>query len=554
MFQYLLKLYEHFEVGQPSTTSIAELAQIWCCSTRYAKVLVKKCAERGWLEWQTVQGRSKKPTLLLQLTKLDAIYLAFDYYWQQQQFKEAYTLLQQYDVLSHPQVDSWLQQRYGFTNEEERDIFRYPYPNIMLNYDPLNGNSRHDIHLYNQIHEPLFVYCAETERAKPNLVYGYHTTDAKKWTFTLRKNIYFHDGTKLTSEDVIASLKRVCSKELLPKAQLTAISPYHFTIELAQPSTLLPRWLCGYRFSIVPAKWIEAGAQGVPVGCGAFYIAEQNEQHMRLSVFPKYFQQRPWIDDVDIIFTENIHQFGISTLPFAPHITQQKITYQEQGADFILLNATRGPLCEEKYRRALFEAIDAASYCLMEEGEIVATSFLTANSREQQAVAPLSLLDFPYLHIGVQQIRPQANHLREAQILSSFLTAHNIPHAISLMPIGASVHYCVQHYDIFIGGIAIGGDQLLGWLYGLDSDRSPISTFLGSAQVQALLQQATMCEDNKQALQLLYEAEQHLIDAFVLKFLTHRQHVFYVRKDLPFHNIVFDTHGKIDYRKIYREK
>lgn len=421
MFQYILKLYGRFEVGQSSTTSIAELAQIWSCSARYAKVLIKKCEERGWLKWHTTQGRGKKPTVLLQLTKLEAIYLAFDHYWEQQQFKEAYALLQEHDVISHPQVENWLQQRYGFSNEEERDVFRYPYPNIQLHYDPLNGNSRHDMHFYNQIHEPLFVYCIETERVQPNLAYGYHTSDAKKWTFTLRKNIYFHNGTKLTSEDVIASLKRACMRKLLPEARLTVTSPYHFTIELAQPTMLFPRILCSYRFSIIPVKWIEEGAKGIPPGCGAFYIAEKNEQHMRLSVFPKYFKQRPWIDDVDILFTENIQQFGISALPFAAHIAQQKIVFQEQGADFIIFNAARGPLQDEKYRRALFEAIDAASYCLTEEGEIIATSFLTTNNRQQQSPLPLPTLDFPYLRIGVQQIRPHANHLREAQILSSFL-------------------------------------------------------------------------------------------------------------------------------------
>lgn len=546
MFRYLLKLYEHFEVEESHITSIAELAQIWCCSTRYAKVLVKKCEERSWLTWRTEQGRGKKPRLCLRLTKLDAIYLAFDDYWQHQQFKEAYTLLQQYNVLSHPQVENWLQQRYGFSNEEARDVFRYPYWNVALNYDPLNGNSRHDMHLYNQIHEPLFVYCAETARAKPNLVYDYHTDDAKTWTFILRKDIYFHDGTKLTSNDVLASLQRICTKKLLPEANLSAASPYHFTIELTKPTALLPRMLCNARYSIVPAKWIEEGAEGIPVGCGAFYIAEHNEQHMRLSVFPKYFQARPWVDDIDIIFTANIQQFGISALPFATHIAQQKLTFQEQGADFILFNATRGPLQDETYRRALFEAIDADHYCLFEEGEIVATSFLPAYHRAQPKARPLPSLDFPHLRIGVQQIRPKANHMREAQILSDFLTAHAISHELLWMPVNASAHYCVQHYDIFVGGIALGEDPLLGWLHALNSERSPVCSFLGSQDVQKLLQQAAMHED----IQLLYEIEARLIEAGVLKFLTHRQHVFYMREDLPFHNIHFDQHGKIDYRKI----
>ncbi|WP_042477888.1 ABC transporter substrate-binding protein [Bacillus ndiopicus] len=552
MYQYILKLYEHFEVGESRTTSIAELAQIWNCSTRYAKVLVKKYEECGWLKWHTAQGRGKKPLLLLQLTKLDAIYLAFDHYWQQQQFQQAYEFLQQHDVLAHPQVEGWLQQRYGFSNEDEREVFRYPYFDITLNGDPLNGISRHDMHFYHQIHEPLFIYCNESESVKPNLVYGFQTVDAKRWLFTLRKDIYFHDGTKLTSEDIVASLSRACEKKILPEARFTVTSSYHFIIELVQPTMLLPRLLCGYRLAIVPAKWITDGAQGIPPGCGAFYIAEKNEQHMRLSVFPKYFQQRPWLDDVDIIFTSNVNQFGISAIPFDAHIAQQKIIFQEQGADFILFNATRGPLRDIKYRRALFEAIDTASFCLTEEGETIATSFLTTNNRKQQATVPLPPLDFPYLRIGVQQIRQHANHLREAQILSAFLTAHHIPHEVTLMPIHATTEYRLQQYDIFVGGIAVGEDKLLGWLYGLNSDRSPICAFLGSDKVQNLLEQVAMCEDDEVAMQILYEVEEHLIDNYILKFLTHRQHVFYIRENDPFYNIQFNTHGKINYKKIYR--
>lgn len=91
-------------------------------------------------------------------------------------------------------------------------------------------------------------------------------------------------------------------------------------------------------------------------------------------------------------------------------------------------------------------------YCLFEEGEIVATSFLPTYSRAQ----PLPPLDFPHLRIGVQQIRPKANHMREAQILSAFLTAHAISHELLWMPVNTSAHYCVQHYDIFVGALHVG--------------------------------------------------------------------------------------------------
>ncbi|MEO4053262.1 ABC transporter substrate-binding protein [Solibacillus sp. CAU 1738] len=553
MITYLLSLYNHFEIGKQSETSIDELAEIWHCSTRYAKTIVKKCNENNWIDWATQQGRGKKPSIFLRLSKLEAIYVAFDDYWQSNRFNEAYEMLHHYKLLSHPQVEQWLNDRYGFSNNNTLDSFRYPYWNVALNVDPIYGLSRHDMHFYNQVHEPLFTYCEKTKEAKPNLVYGYHSHDAKQWSFTLRKDVFFHDGTKLTSTDVVASLKR--AKHLINMVEISSISAtslYHLEIKLSEENTLFPRFLSTYKLSIVPAKWIEAGAQGMPIGCGPFYVKEMNESLMRLTTFPKYFKERPWIDEVEVIHTPEEFKFGVSPKPYAEYISQQKITYQEQGADFILLNATNGSLQDVNFRQALFEAIDPLSYCLFEQGETVAHSFMTSKKREHLVRNSLNDYHFPHLRIGIQQIRPGANHLREAKILSDFLTANNIPHSSELAPIRSDARYVADHYDLFVGGIAIGQDHILALLHAYESNQFALKAFMEDEQVKSLLKQAKLTWNDEEALGWLNEVEDLMVDAFVLKFLSHRQHHFYIRDDSPFAGIGFDDHGKIDYRKIYR--
>jgi peptide/nickel transport system substrate-binding protein len=58
------------------------------------------------------------------------------------------------------------------------------------------------------IYDTLFGMDADG-RIQPQMVDSYQTSaDGKTWTFTLRDGLEFHDGTPVTSEDVLASLQR----------------------------------------------------------------------------------------------------------------------------------------------------------------------------------------------------------------------------------------------------------------------------------------------------------------------------------------------------------
>ncbi|WP_375218752.1 SgrR family transcriptional regulator [Psychrobacillus sp. PGGUH221] len=130
---------------------------MWQCSTRYAKTIVKKCYESEWIDWETYQGRGKKPLLKIKLPKLQAIYIAFDELWQGAHYDRAYKILHEYKLLADPEVNTWLSERFGFTqSDDELDVFRYPYPKVELNLDPIKVLSRHDSHFARQICETLF--------------------------------------------------------------------------------------------------------------------------------------------------------------------------------------------------------------------------------------------------------------------------------------------------------------------------------------------------------------------------------------------------------------
>ena len=92
------------------------------------------------------------------------------------------------------------------------------------------------------IYDTLFALDGDL-KIKPQMVDTWKMSDDKlTWTFTLRDGLEFHDGQPVTTEDVIASLKRWASRDSLgailwPKvAELKAVDAKTFQIVLKAPT------------------------------------------------------------------------------------------------------------------------------------------------------------------------------------------------------------------------------------------------------------------------------------------------------------------------------
>lgn len=91
------------------------------------------------------------------------------------------------------------------------------------------------------VYDTLFGMTEKGE-IKPQMVDTYsHSADGLEWSFTLRPGLAFHDGTPVTSADVIASLKRWAARatagQLLLAAtkDIVAVDDKTFRIHLSQP-------------------------------------------------------------------------------------------------------------------------------------------------------------------------------------------------------------------------------------------------------------------------------------------------------------------------------
>src|SRR2546429_1548622 len=95
------------------------------------------------------------------------------------------------------------------------------------------------------IYDTLFATDAKFQ-VQPQMVDKYEVSaDSLTYTFTLRDGLKFHDGTPVTAEDVVASLKRWWVKDgggqIIQKysKELTAVDDKTFRLVLTQPYGLV---------------------------------------------------------------------------------------------------------------------------------------------------------------------------------------------------------------------------------------------------------------------------------------------------------------------------
>ena len=128
---------------------------------------------------------------------------------------------------------------------QDNKVFRFvPHANLAV-LDPIWTTAYVTRNHAYMIYDTLFSEDAQGN-IKPQMVDTYTTsTDRKTWTFKLRSGLEFHDGKPVTSEDVVASLKRWASRDAMGGILNTFIDRYEtpdantFRMVLKEPSGIV---------------------------------------------------------------------------------------------------------------------------------------------------------------------------------------------------------------------------------------------------------------------------------------------------------------------------
>ncbi|MFH1375454.1 MAG: ABC transporter substrate-binding protein [Patescibacteria group bacterium] len=223
--------------------------------------------------------------------------------------------------------------------------------------------------------------------------------DQRTYTFKLKENIYWHDGAPVTADDVIFTFRDVIQAENFPNPALAAdffdvlitkIDQRTITMTLQKKYAffiynttvgLLPKHLLK---DVPPAELLTSNFNLSPVGCGPYVVDSVAANAIRLSAFPKFFHERPYIDSVVFRVFESAEQLSKNTegIMGTKDLTEKNVKSFENDArlalhDFTLpqyvalfFNTERPMLHDEKLRLGLQLAINKETVVTAHGGRV----------------------------------------------------------------------------------------------------------------------------------------------------------------------------------------
>ena len=144
------------------------------------------------------------------------------------------------------------------------------------------------------------------ESWKPN-------ADGSVWTFTLRKNVKWHDGTPFTADDVVASMDRLAGSNLkayIVAGATKAVDPTTVEVTLNSPDGQFPYQVSIWNpQSVITPKSFVAGStlDQAKTGTGAFKLEKYDPATGATFVRnDDWWGGKPFLDKVEFIFSDDL--------------------------------------------------------------------------------------------------------------------------------------------------------------------------------------------------------------------------------------------------------
>lgn len=256
------------------------------------------------------------------------------------------------------------------------------------NLDPVNAKDNADIWLITVLGEGLVQCSGDGKQIVPCLAEKWDISkDSLTYTFHLRSGVKFSDGTPMTADDCVYSLKRArdtqssqWSFSLTDVKDITAKDASTVVLTLKEPSAAILSDLAMFNACIMPKAYCEkAGDTGIsqkPVSTGPYMLDEWKKgESVSFKKNPYYWQSgKPKTDEIKftVVPDDNSRQMQLQSGAIdidamtpcnlmktaAANSKVDAKTYPSTMVYYVTMNTTKDSLKDAKVRQALEYATD----------------------------------------------------------------------------------------------------------------------------------------------------------------------------------------------------
>jgi len=362
------------------------------------------------------------------------------------------------------------------------DVLKFAIETEPVGLDPNQVTAFASHRILENVYDGLLMY-DESMQLVPNLAEDYEVKDAYTVIFKLRESVYFHDGTKMTAEDVLYSFDRIRDPDYGSPAasyyadveSIKALDEHTIEFKLKTPSVnaLLDNF-AGVNSSIVSKAFVESGAnmQLVTNGTGPFklatyaegnYISLQKNDRYYISGIPKVEELRFVIIPEEVARVAALRNGDVHITQVNEPLSLKQLTskdfqiFRQPVLSYYLLgiNDAVEPLNNPTVRRALSYAVNREQIIQMVAfGEGSVTGIMNPTV-EAWAIKPSEFSEYTYNPQKAKELLKEAGYPNGFEFSITVAARYNfdkIAQAIQaqLAAVGITAKLDMVEWGIFI--------------------------------------------------------------------------------------------------------
>lgn len=269
--QYQLLLARWYNTA--AEVSLSEIADVLDCTPRHTRVLLTTMMALKWLTWAGGTGRGAKGRLHCRVRDITS------------HSEETIAPIS----LASPAFDVAENQQDLSTGRKCVCLnFYRPIDKII----PSDHSGRVERHLMKMVHAGLTRFNDEGVPV-PDLAATMDVCDnARRWVFTLRKELFWHNGESVHAEQLLRSLRNHFDRPAFAHIASSVVNEDSIVLTLSRPDAMLAHRLANPVHAL-------SHPDGEEIGLGPFALREHDNHHLRLIAFSRYHGVIPAITDVE---------------------------------------------------------------------------------------------------------------------------------------------------------------------------------------------------------------------------------------------------------------